>query len=126
MKIKLLTIGKTDNAALAQLIKTYEARLKHYIQFSIEIIPDLKNIKNFSEEIQKEKEGDLILSKISTTDRMVLLDENGTSFDSIEFSKFLQKQINSGIKQLVFVIGGPYGFSEKNLQNHRVKFHFQK
>ena len=110
MKIKLLTIGKTDNAALAQLIKTYEARLKHYIQFSIEIIPDLKNTKNFSEEIQKEKEGDLILSKISTTDRMVLLDENGTSFDSIEFSKFLQKQMNSGIKQLVFVIGGPYGF----------------
>ena len=113
MKIKLLTIGKTDNAAIAQLIKTYEARLKHYIQFSIEIIPDLKNTKNFSEEIQKEKEGDLILSKISTTDRMVLLDENGTSFDSIEFSKFLQKQMTSGIKQLVFVIGGPYGFSEK-------------
>ena len=126
MKIKLLTIGKTDNAALAQLIKTYEARLKHYIQFSIEIIPDLKNIKNFSEEIQKEKEGNLILSKISTTDRMVLLDENGTSFDSIEFSKFLQKQMNSGIKQLVFVIGGPYGFSEKFTKNHRVKFHFQK
>jgi len=81
MKIKLLTIGKTYNAALAQLIKTYEARLKHYIQFSIEIIPDIKNTKNFSEEIQKEKEGDLILSKISSTDRMVLLDENGTSFD---------------------------------------------
>lgn len=126
MKIKLLTIGKTDNAALAQLIKTYEARLKHYIQFSIEIIPDLKNIKNFSEEIQKEKEGDLILSKISTTDRMVLLDENGTSFDSIEFSKFLQKQMNSGIKQLVFVIGGPYGFSEKIYKKSQAKISLSK
>lgn len=126
MKIKLLTIGKTDNAALAQLIKTYEARLKHYIKFSIEIIPDLKNIKNFSEEIQKEKEGDLILSKISTTDRMVLLDENGTSFDSIEFSKFLQKQMNSGIKQLVFVIGGPYGFSEKIYKKSQGKISLSK
>jgi len=126
MKIKLLTIGKTDNAALAQLIKTYEARLKHYIQFSIVIIPDLKNTKNFSEEIQKEKEGDLILSKISTTDRMVLLDENGTSFDSIEFSKFLQKQMNSGIKQLVFVIGGPYGFSEKIYKKSQGKISLSK
>ena len=126
MKIKLLTIGKTDNAALAQLIKTYEARLKHYIQFSIEIIPDLKNTKNFSEEIQKEKEGDLILSKISTTDRMVLLDESGTSFDSIEFSKFLQKQMNSGIKQLVFVIGGPYGFSEKIYKKSQGKISLSK
>ena len=126
MKIKLLTIGKTDNAALAQLIKTYEARLKHYIQFSIEIIPDLKNTKNFSEEIQKEKEGDLILSKISTTDRMVLLDENGTSFDSIEFSKFLQIQMNSGIKQLVFVIGGPYGFSEKIYKKSQGKISLSK
>lgn len=126
MKIKLLTIGKTDNAALAQLIKTYEARLKHYIQFSIEIIPDIKNTKNFSEEIQKEKEGDLILSKISTTDRMVLLDENGTSFDSMEFSKFLQKQMNSGIKQLVFVIGGPYGFSEKIYKKSQGKISLSK
>lgn len=126
MKIKLLTIGKTDNAAIAQLIKAYEARLKHYIQFSIEIIPDLKNTKNFSEEIQKEKEGDLILSKISTTDRMVLLDENGTSFDSIEFSKFLQKQMNSGIKQLVFVIGGPYGFSEKIYKKSQGKISLSK
>lgn len=126
MKIKLLTIGKTDNAALAQLIKTYEARLKHYIQFSIEIIPDIKNTKNFSEEIQKEKEGDLILSKISSTDRMVLLDENGTSFDSIEFSKFLQKQMNSGIKQLVFVIGGPYGFSEKIYKKSQGKISLSK
>ncbi|MDA0315913.1 MAG: 23S rRNA (pseudouridine(1915)-N(3))-methyltransferase RlmH [Bacteroidetes bacterium] len=126
MKIKLLTIGKTDNAALAQLIKTYEARLKHYIQFSIEIIPDIKNTKNFSEGIQKEKEGDLILSKISSTDRMVLLDENGTSFDSMEFSKFLQKHMNSGIKQLVFVIGGPYGFSEKIYKKSQGKISLSK
>jgi len=126
MKIKLLTIGKTDSVALAQLIKKYQARLKHYIQFSLEIIPDLKNTKNLTKEVQKEKEGDLILSKISTSDRMVLLDENGTSFDSIEFSKFLQKQMNSGIKQLVFVIGGPYGFPEKIYEKSQRKISLSK
>jgi len=126
MKIKLLTIGKTDDAELAHLIQKYESRLKHYIQFSLEIIPDLKNTKNLTKEVQKEKEGDLILSKIFTSDRMVLLDENGTSFDSIEFSKFLQKQMNSGIKQLVFVIGGPYGFSEKIYEKSQRKISLSK
>ncbi len=111
MKIKLLAIGKTDNKNLQTLIQTYENRLKHYINFELEIIPDLKNVKNLSEIQQKEKEGELILSKLQPTDTLILLDEKGVEFRSLEFSKFLQKKMNTGIKQLVFVIGGPYGFS---------------
>lgn len=111
MKIKLLAIGKTDNKNLQTLIQTYENRLKHYINFELEIIPDLKNVKNLSETLQKEREGEMILSKLQSTDALILLDEKGIEFRSIEFSKFLQKKMNLGIKQLVFVIGGPYGFS---------------
>ena len=112
MKIKLLAIGKTDDKNLSQLITVYQNRLKHYIKFELEIIPDLKNAKNLSEKQQKEKEGELILGKLQPTDQLVLLDDKGKHYTSIEFSQFLQKKMNSGIKQLVLVIGGPYGFSE--------------
>lgn len=111
MKIKLLAIGKTDDKNLQTLIETYQNRLKHYIRFDIEIIPDIKNAKNLSESQQKDKEGELILKKLTSTDTLILLDEKGTEFRSIEFSRYLQKKMNSGIKQLVFAIGGPYGFS---------------
>ena len=112
MKIKLLAIGKTDNKNLIQLIDEYQNRLKHYIKFELEIIPDIKNAKNLSETQQKEKEGSLILSKLQNTDQLSLLDDKGKDFTSIQFSKYLQKKMNSGLKQLVLVIGGPYGFSE--------------
>ena len=112
MQIKLIAIGKTDLSELERLISSYQNRLSHYVRFSFEIIPDLKNSKNLSEKLQKEEEGKLILSKITSTDRLMLLDENGKEMNSIEFSGFLQKQMNSGIKQLVLAIGGPYGFSE--------------
>ena len=112
MKIKLLAIGKTDDKNLIQLIDNYQKRLQHYIKFELDIIPDIKNVKHLSEKQQKEKEGDLILGKLQPTDQLVLLDDKGKMFTSIEFSSYLQKKMNSGIKQLVFVIGGPYGFSE--------------
>ncbi len=112
MNIKLLTIGKTDNKNLQALIDEYTKRLGFYIKFDLEIIPDIKNVKNLSEAQQKEKEGELILSKITATDHLILLDENGKTFSSVGFSEFLQKKMNAGIKTLVFVIGGPYGFSE--------------
>lgn len=112
MNIKLLAIGKTDNNQLNALIENYKKRLSFYIKFQLEIIPDIKNVKHLSEVQQKQKEGELILKKINPTDSLILLDENGKQHNSIEFSKYLQKQMNSGIKQLVFVIGGPYGFSE--------------
>ena len=112
MQIKLIAIGKTDQIELDRLISIYQNRLSHYVRFSFEIIPDLKNSKNLSEKLQKEAEGKLILSKILPTDRLILLDENGKEMDSVGFSSFLQKQMNSGLKRLVLVIGGPYGFSE--------------
>jgi len=112
MNIKLLAIGKTDDKQLLSLIETYTKRLGHYVKFNIDIIPDIKNTKNLSEAQQKEKEGELILKKIVSTDFLILLDENGKQFSSVEFSSYLQKKMNAGTKQLVFVIGGPYGFSE--------------
>ena len=112
MKIKLLSIGKTDNKQLIKLIDEYQNRLKYYIKFDMEIIPDIKNIKKISKIQQKKMEGELILSKLKNTDQMILLDDKGKDFTSIQFSKYLQKKMNSGIKQLVLVVGGPYGFSE--------------
>jgi 23S rRNA (pseudouridine1915-N3)-methyltransferase len=113
MNIKLIAIGKTDNKSLQTLIDDYTKRLSFYIKFDLEIIPDIKNVKNLSDTQQKEKEGDLILSKLTPTDQLILLDENGKTFSSIGFSDYLQKKMNSGVKTLVFVIGGPYGFSEE-------------
>ncbi|WP_298325288.1 23S rRNA (pseudouridine(1915)-N(3))-methyltransferase RlmH [uncultured Dokdonia sp.] len=113
MNIKLLCVGKTDNKQLQALVDTYSKRLNFYVKYSIEILPDIKNVKNLSEQEQKNKEGDLILSKIGPYDHLLLFDENGKTFTSVGFSKFLQKKMNSGIKTLVFVIGGPYGFSEE-------------
>lgn len=113
MNIRLLAIGKTDNKSLQTLIDDYTKRLSFYVKFDLEVIPDIKNVKNLSEAQQKEKEGELILSKLSATDQLILLDENGTTFSSAGFSDYLQKKMNTGIKTLVFVIGGPYGFSEE-------------
>lgn len=112
MNIKLIAIGKTDNNALQTLIDDYTKRLSFYVKFELDSIPDIKNVKNLSESQQKEKEGELILAKITPTDQLILLDENGKTFSSITFSEELQKKMNSGVKTLVFVIGGPYGFSE--------------
>jgi 23S rRNA (pseudouridine1915-N3)-methyltransferase len=121
MNIRLLAIGKTDNKALQTLIDDYTKRLSFYVKFDLEIIPDIKNVKNLSEAQQKEKEGELILSKITPTDQLILLDENGKTFSSLGFSDFLQKKMNAGIKTLVFVIGGPYGFSDTVYQKAQGK-----
>ncbi|MDR9456129.1 MAG: 23S rRNA (pseudouridine(1915)-N(3))-methyltransferase RlmH [Salegentibacter sp.] len=112
MTIKLVCIGKTDSTELKQLIEMYKKRLQFYIKFEIEVIPDLKKAKNLDENQQKTKEGELILSKVQASDFVVLLDEKGKEFTSVGFSEYIQKRLNSGMKQLIFVIGGPYGFSE--------------
>jgi len=111
MIIKLLTIGKTDSKELQSLVDEYIKRLGFYVKFEFEIIPDLKNAKKLSEALQKQKEGALILKKINPGDVLILLDEQGKPLSSMQFSDYLQKHMNAGIKQLVFVIGGPYGFS---------------
>ncbi len=113
MTIKLIVIGKTDHKQLESLIAEYIKRLGFYVKFDFEIIPDIKNVKNLSEAQQKDKEGKLILNKITVSDILILLDENGKQYDSVGFSKLLQKHMNSGIKQLIFVIGGPYGFGSE-------------
>ncbi|PRX54453.1 23S rRNA (pseudouridine(1915)-N(3))-methyltransferase RlmH [Flagellimonas meridianipacifica] len=112
MQITVLAIGKTDSKELASLIDEYKKRLGRYIKFELSVIPDLKNNKNLSESQQKTKEGELILTQIETSDMVVLLDEKGKQFTSVSFSNYLQKRMNSGLKRLVFVIGGPYGFGD--------------
>ena len=112
MKIKLLTIGKTDSRPLQQLIDEYCKRLGFYIHFNMDIIPDIKNTKNLTTKQQKIAEGKELLKKIEKSDAVILLDENGKLYNSIQFSAFLQKKMNSGLKKIVFVIGGPYGFSD--------------
>lgn len=126
MNIKLIAIGKTDDKNLQGLIDEYLKRLSFYIKFEMELIPDIKNVKNLSETQQKEKEGELILSKLSPTDYLILLDENGKTFSSLEFSNELQKKMNAGIKTLVYVIGGPYGFSETVYQKAQQKISLSK
>ncbi len=113
MQIKLIAIGKTDNKAIISLVEEYSKRLNFYIKFEFEVIPDLKNTKSLTEILQKEKEGELILKKLLPSDELILLDERGKSYSSLDFSEFLQKKMNAGLKQLIFVIGGPYGFSEQ-------------
>lgn len=113
MKITLIAIGKTDDKKLIALTEVYIKRLQHYINFSFEIIPDIKNVKNLSEAQQKIAEGEVILKDLQPSDQLILLDEKGKSFSSVGFSAFLQKKMNSGLKNLVFVIGGPYGFSDE-------------
>ncbi|NEV93242.1 23S rRNA (pseudouridine(1915)-N(3))-methyltransferase RlmH [Psychroflexus sp. YR1-1] len=111
MTITLILVGKTDNRHLDALISDYKKRLSHFVNFEISIIPDLKKRKHMETELQKDKEGELILKKISSSDFVVLLDEIGTEYSSVKLAGWLQKRMNSGLKNLVFVVGGPYGFS---------------
>ena len=113
MNIKLLAVGKTDNPALQQLIDMYEKRLSYYINFELQLLPDIKNSKSLSEEQQKAKEGELILGNVASSHHLILLDERGKEVTSVAFADELQKKMNAGIKQLTFVIGGPYGFSKE-------------
>lgn len=126
MNIKLIAVGKTDNPALQQLISTYEKRLSYYINFELQLLPDIKNSKSLSEEQQKIKEGELILSYVEPSHHLILLDERGKEYTSIAFADELQKKMNAGIKQLTFVIGGPYGFSQAVYQRANSKLSLSK
>lgn len=126
MNIKLIAVGKTDNPALQQLISTYEKRLSYYINFELQLLPDIKNSKSLSEEQQKIKEGELILSYVEPSHHLILLDERGKEYTSIAFADELQKKMNTGIKQLTFVIGGPYGFSQAMYERANSKLSLSK
>ncbi|MCQ2230711.1 MAG: 23S rRNA (pseudouridine(1915)-N(3))-methyltransferase RlmH [Paludibacteraceae bacterium] len=122
MKITLLTVGKTNDLSFKNAISEYQKRLKFYISFDIEEIPALKNTKNLTEDNQKQKEGELILKSIQNDDEVVLLDDKGSEFTSKQFSAYIEKKMSSGLKRLVFVVGGPYGFSQEvyNRANDKV------
>ena len=112
MKIVFVVIGKTDASYLTDAINEYKNRLIHYIPFEMEVIPDIKNVKNLSEAQQKEKEGELILKTLQAGDYLVLLDDKGKEFTSVQFSAYIEKKTHTVPKRLVFVVGGPYGFSD--------------
>ena len=112
MQVTLLCIGKTGKKFLEEGEQEYLKRLRHYISFQLQIIPDIKQAKSLSESQIKQREGELILEKVSSADTLVLLDEKGKEFSSLDFSAYLQDQFNRGGKQICFVVGGPYGFSD--------------
>lgn len=111
MKISLLVVGKTTDSRLISLIEDYRKRLIHYVPFELVVLPDLKNTKSLSEEQIKTAEGEAILRFVTPSMDVVLLDEHGREFSSVEYAEWLQKKMGSG-KDLTLVIGGPYGFSE--------------
>ena len=113
MKIVLAVVGKMAGGYLSKGIEEYVSRLKHYIPFEIQYIADAKNTKNISQEQQKAAEGRNILATLDTSDVVVLLDEHGREMTSVQFSEYIQKRMSSGARRVVFVIGGPYGFSQE-------------
>ena len=113
MKITLLTIGKTEDKYLLEGLDIFLKRLKHYISFKILEIPELKGTKSLSRDQQKSKESELIFKNIHSIDHVILLDEKGQEFSSKQFSNFLNKKMVGGQQHLVFIVGGPYGFSEE-------------
>lgn len=125
MKITLLVVGKTTSVQIESLIQEYLKRLTHYIPFVLQVIPELKNTKALTPEQQKLAEGELILRAINSTTDLVLLDEHGKEFRSVEFADYVQKRMSSG-RDVVFVVGGPYGFSEAVYQRANGKISLSK
>ncbi len=126
MKITLLTVGKTDKDWVRQGLDIYVSRLKHYIPFGIVEIPELKNVSALSKEQIKNKEGELILKNIRPTDDVILLDERGKQYTSVELAKIIQDKISYAGKDIVFIIGGAYGFSEAVYQRAGSKLSLSK
>jgi 23S rRNA (pseudouridine1915-N3)-methyltransferase len=112
MKISLITVGKTNFGWVEQAVEMYGKRIKKYISLEIKYILDVKNTKNMTSEIQKNKEGELILSMLDSKDNVILLDEQGEEYSSVEFAGFISSKMLASTKSLVFVIGGAYGFAQ--------------
>jgi 23S rRNA (pseudouridine1915-N3)-methyltransferase len=113
MNIKFIVVAKTDERYLQEGIDVYVKRLKHYVNFELVVIPALKDLHKVSAEEVKEREAIVLLRHLEKLDTVVLLDEHGTEYTSVGFSKYLQKQMNTGIRTLAFVVGGAFGFSPK-------------
>ena len=126
VKVCLLVIGKTDAEFVRAGIAEYEKRLKYYIPYEMKVIPDVRNTKNMSEVEQKEREGELLLGQLETVDYVILLDEKGNEYTSKTFADFLAQKMLTSMKRLVFIIGGPYGFSEKVYKRANMKISLSK
>jgi 23S rRNA (pseudouridine1915-N3)-methyltransferase len=126
MKIKFICVGKTVESFLKEGELNYQTRLKHYIPFERIDLPDLKNVKNLSVNQIKTEEGNLILKQLTSNQEVILLDENGKHFSSVEFAQFLDVSFLHSSKDLVFVIGGPYGFSDEVYARAGSKFSLSK
>ena len=126
MKITFILIGKTDDDYIITGINNYEKRLKHYISLETIIIPSIKNTQTLGVEKQKQKEGELILKNIQKNDIVILLDEKGKEYSSVEFANFIQQQMNTGIKNLLFVVGGAFGFSDEVYKRAQYKVALSK
>ena len=126
MKIVLLVVGKTTDPHFAAGIDDYANRIRHYLPFDVEVIPELRNTKSLSEEQQKEKEADLLLKAFQPGDHIVLLDEHGREFRSLEFAAWMEKKMHAVNRRLVFVVGGPYGFSPAVYQAAQDKISLSK
>ncbi len=113
MNVELIVVGKTDSKEVNSLVEEYKGRIGFYTRFGITVIPDVKNTRSMSEQQQKKSEGEAILKLLQPSDYVVLLDERGMQPTSEEFADWMQKRMASGCKRLVFIIGGPYGFSEE-------------
>lgn len=111
MKTELILVGKTNDKHFQAGIDDYCSRISHYMPFAVKVIPELKNTKALSEQQQKEREGELILQQLQTSDHVVLLDEHGKEYRSVEFARWIEQK-NASVRRLVFVIGGPYGFAD--------------
>jgi 23S rRNA (pseudouridine1915-N3)-methyltransferase len=111
MKTVLIVVGKTVNKHLQAMVDDYVSRLTHYLPFEMQVIPELKSTKNLTFEQQKEKEGELLLKSFELGDVVVLLDEGGKEMRSVEFAAWMEKKLSASCRRLVFVVGGPYGFS---------------
>lgn len=112
MRITLLCVGKTDDSQLAAIVERFQNRLKHYIPFTVVTVPDVKNTKHLSADQQKAKEREAIMKHLSPGDHVVLLDERGKEYRSVEFADYLNKLMVGSVQHVVFVVGGPYGFDD--------------
>ena len=112
MHIELLAVGKTDSQAIESVVTDYIRRINHYCRFSVTMLPDVRNTRSISAAQQRTAEGEAILRQLTAGDFVALFDERGSEYRSIEFAAWMQKRMNSGIRRLVLVVGGPYGFSE--------------
>ena len=126
MNIELIVIGKTDQQEVASLVEQYAKRVNHYCKFTVTTIADVKNTRNMAPSRQKQLEGEMILRLISDGDWLVLMDERGRQFTSMEYADWLQKRMLSGGKRLAIVIGGPYGFSDEVYKRANEKISLSK